>query len=377
MPDIQDSTPVPDQPGNQKNVLQEPQIIPPSKSQSQKEGKPLPPIKYPPLLWGKTQELIKKIEQNINSKILVYFTDPMANITNDDVDYFFSHVRELQPESSVSLILISSGGSGMAAWRIANVLRKYSQSLTVIVPSRCASAATLLALSADKILFGPAGYLTAIDSSLNHPLNPTPTGSGEPPSISVDQVNRIEDFIIEDLKSHPSSKSLSEILFEKIHPVVLGELQRVSSLSKMIAKNMMKLRGSTPTEEEQTRISDRLNDFYPAHGYPIVLKEAQQIGLPAEATPQDFNPLLWELVKLYSLISKEVITNLTPGFYHMEGTPALIESIDRRTFFSLSYYKRFISPGLGWVKENNKSCWLSVTPNPESPEKPKISEIEL
>lgn len=361
----------------QKEVTALPVIANPPRVLPKEEKPSLPPIKHPPFLWEKTQNLLKEIETKTGAKTLVYYLHPSASIANDDPDYFFSHIREMKPESSLNLILISNGGSGMAAWRIANVLRNFCKDLRVIVPGRCASAATLLALSADKILFGPAGYLTAIDSALSHPLNPRPFEKAQATEVSVDQINRIVNFISEDLKTHPSTKCLSEILFEKIHPVVLGELQRSSSLSKLIALSMMGLRNNQATTEEQEKIVYTLNDTYPAHGYPIVLKEAQKIGLPVEPVSTELNPSLWELLKLYSLISKKTVTNLTSSYYHLEHLTVAIESVGKRTFFALSFDKRLMPPPVGWLTENDRSCWLSATPNPESPEKPKIGEIEL
>jgi|SRR3989344_3883304 len=345
---------------------------------SKVEEKPLPPIRYPPFLWEKSQSLIKEIEQKLQSKTIAYYINEHTTMNTDNADYFFSHVRDLQPESSLALILVSSGGEQIATWRIANILRNYCNNLIIVVPSRCASAATLLALSAEKILLGPAGFLTAIDTSLTHPLNPRPNGRGLPSRVSVDQISRIKEFLDTDLKNYPGTKSTSEILFANIHPVVFAELQRASNLSKMIAKNMMQLRTNAPSEEDRNRIADMLNDSYPTHGYPIVLKEAQKIGLPAEPTPPDLNPLLWELVKMYSLASKKIITNITPTYFHLEHVPVIIESVNKRTFYRMSYYKRFMSqPSLGWIMENDKTGWLSATPNSDSNEHPKISEIEL
>jgi len=380
MPDIQDQ-PVSPAENQEKEVspktIGASRLADASSLNKPEEKKPLPKIKYPPLLWLKTQELVKEIKKEIQVEVLVYFTQESAKICNEDVDYFFSHVRELPPESPLALVLISSGGEVTAAWRIANVLRNYCQELTVIVPSRCASTATLLALSAEKILFGPAGYLTAIDSSLTHSLNPRPIPSQPPTNVSVDQVSRIVKFIEKHLKKNPGSKTLPEILFEKIHPVVLAELERTSSLSKMTAKNLMKLRRNAPSEADQNRIADLLNDAYPSHGYPIVLREAQQIGLPAEPTPKVLNPLLWELVKLYSIISKKETTNFIPSWYHSEGMPVIIESTNKRTFYNYSYDKRLMHHPVGWVTESDHSRWRSLTPDRQSPGKPIMSEIEL
>jgi ATP-dependent protease ClpP protease subunit len=375
MPDIQ--PPIPE--GNDSNTKSDLNFPPVGPLVT--TGQPPPPkapelkLKYPPLLWDKTQELIKQIETKISGRLLVYYMHSSTQINNEDVDYFYSHVRELKPEDNLYLVLVSSGGSGMAAWRIANVLRKYCNQLNVIIPSRCASAATLLSLSADKIFFGPAGFLTAIDTSLSHPLNPQAEGKPSV-SISVDQINKVKKFISEDLRIHPNGKTMSEILFDKIHPVVFGELARSSSLSKMIAKNMISLRNDKPTEEAQSNIVDILNDTYPAHGYPIVLKEAKKIGLPAEEMPEDLNVLIWDLIKLYSMVTKKAVTNITPDLYHLEGSPVLIESGERRTFFVHSYDSRFLA-SRGRVIENDNTGWLTARPNPESPQRPIVSEIEL
>ena len=44
--------------------------------------------------------------------------------------------------------------------------------VTVLAPLNCASAATMLALGADRIGMGPLSYLTAVDTSLEHELSP-------------------------------------------------------------------------------------------------------------------------------------------------------------------------------------------------------------
>lgn len=347
----------------------------PTENNSAIKQPPTVKIKYPMFLLNQTQKIIKDIENRINSKVLVYYMEPNASINSDDVDYFYSHIKDLSPDLSITLILVSNGGNGMAAWRIANLLKQFCNHLTVIVASRCASAATLLCLSADKILFGPAGYLTAIDTSLTHVLNPK-SSKGDNSSVSVDQINRIKNMINIDLKNNPSTKTASEILFEHIHPIVIGELERTSNLSKMIAKNLIELRNDQLTDDIKNKIIDTLNDSYPAHGYPIVLKEALQIGLPAESLPKDISQIVWELIRSYSLITKNIITDFNADLYHVESVPVVIESAGKRTFYSNSFSKHF-KPTVGWLVKDDRSSWLSATPDPEFPEKPKISQIEL
>jgi len=333
-------------------------------------------IKLPPFLWTKTQTIIKQIESQLNSKIIVYFTDNNSSIANNDVDYFFSHLSSLNQKESISLILISNGGSGLAAWRIANMIRNYCQNFNVIVPSRCASAATLLSLSADKIFISPSGYLTAIDTSLTHPLNPYNNVSMQKTVVSVDQINRIIKFIEKDISEHPCGKSVSEILFDKIHPIVYGELERTSSLSKLIAVNMFKLRQNPPSGEEIEKIANKLNEGYPTHSYPIVYKEAKELGLPVERSSSELDILLSNLVNLYSIASTRTYTHFDPTLFHLEHTPVFIESIDKRTFFAISYSSRLMGPN-NWKIENDKTKWLSCTTDAEKPEQPKIDPLNL
>ncbi len=371
MPDIQEDNlhqPKPNIPiptGINTSIYRE--EIPQNSSQRQ--------IKYPPFLWDKTQDLIRQIEEKINMKILVYFTSNTTRITNDDVEYFFAHLREIEPGTSLGLILISNGGSVTASWRIASLLRSYCKDLTVIIPSRCASAATLLSLSADKILFGPTGFLTAIDSSMMHELNPRPNEKAQPVSVSVDQVNRISNYIIEDLKNHPNGKGASEIMFEKIHPIVFAELQRSSSLSKLVAKNMMKLRINPPSEEETLKIANLLNDAYPAHIYPIVFKEASEMGLPVEKTSNELSSLLWEMVKIYVLITKPVYSDLTSISYHFEEMPVVIESLNKRTYYAISKDSKISDATKLWYRDNDKTGWYVAKKNNNLEQNPVISQI--
>jgi len=331
---------------------------------------------YPPLLWDKTQEIIKNIEEQLRSKVIVYYMNN-ASIDNQDVDYFLSHLQSISQNESISLILVSNGGSAMAAWRIASLIRNYCNTFQVIVPSRCASAATILSLSADKILISPSGYLTAIDTSLNHPLNPESPTTKTKPSISVDQINKVISFIEKDLVNHPNSnKTVSEILFEKIHPIVYGELERASSLSKMIAKNMFKLRRNPPEDNAIDYVVELLNDKFPAHGYPIVYNECQTIGLPVEKCSEELNKQLSKLLTFYSAISHKTYTHYSVGHWHLEHTPVAIESLNRRTFFSISYDNRNVNERLN-LTENDKTNWLIVTNNPDDSSKPKISVLDL
>lgn len=56
------------------------------------------------------------------------------------------------------LYVKSTGGSGKVALRLIHLLRSVYDELIVLAPGECASAATMLALGADRIKMGPISY---------------------------------------------------------------------------------------------------------------------------------------------------------------------------------------------------------------------------
>ena len=71
-----------------------------------------------------------------------------------------------------------------------NLLRQYTKHLTVLVPFECQSAATMLALGADRILMGPIAHLSAVDTSLTHDLSPIDRDNDRV-SVSQDELQRV------------------------------------------------------------------------------------------------------------------------------------------------------------------------------------------
>ena len=150
----------------------------------------------------------------------------------------------------------------------------------------------------------PAGFLTAIDSSVRHELNPKDK-SGQPVFISVDQVNRVLNFLRKEI-SAKSKDGVEEgpyrTLFRYLHPLAIAEIDRYSSGSELIAIKMMKMhKASFENEQKILQIAERLVSGYPAHTFPILYPEANQIGLPVERDARHSGKSkysLWRLVEL-------------------------------------------------------------------------------
>jgi hypothetical protein len=338
-----------------------------------------PKIQYPNLKWERTQDLIQKIEEKLGKRLLCYYTHPSTPMSPVHADLFLDHLRFLNDQENLALCIITNGGAVTAPLRIGTLIRDYCQSLTILVPSRCASAGTILALAADMIIMTPNGFLTAIDCSITHPLNPQGPDK-RPTSISVDQIKRVMHLLqSEDEKRvDKTSESPYRTLFHYLHPVALGEIDRSTKTSEMIAERLMNLHPASFSGPQRiSEIAQHLISNYPAHDFPILYNEAKTIGLPVEKSDKELSGLLWDLVKVFGAIATPLVTHLSPIFYHHESFPVIIESRDKRTTFRQSYNRRFNPMTRSWQTETDKSDWVSILPG-DNPAQPfKIAPLDM
>ena len=124
---------------------------------------------------------------------------------------------------------------------------------------------------------GPLSYLTAVDTSLEHDLSPVDhtnnlvagqqrRGRPRDPPLEGDASARRGDSV------NPYQE-----LYKYLHPLVIGALDRASSLSLMLCREILGYHLKDPRKAD--RIARRLNSSYPAHQYPITSREARRLGL--------------------------------------------------------------------------------------------------
>src|SRR5512142_3250192 len=127
-------------------------------------------VKQPPLLFDQTQALIAKLERQIGTKLLVYWTSDRGSVCDNDVVALYEIFKHIGASDDISVFIKSNSGDVEAALRIVNLMREYNTRVHAYVPLESASAATMIALGADEIQMGPLAHLTAIDSSLVHDM---------------------------------------------------------------------------------------------------------------------------------------------------------------------------------------------------------------
>ena len=279
-------------------------------------------LKTPPLLFEKTQALFGRIQKKVDGTFLTYWTSTSGSVCDNDVMALHEVLEARGPQQRITLLVKSDGGSGMASLRLVHLLRRYAKRLTVIAPLNCASAATMLALGADTIQMGPLSYLTAVDTSLEHDLSPLDHTNQLVP-VSNDEVDRVIRLWKDTVGRAGDGVNPYQELYKYLHPLVIGALDRASSLSLMLCREILGYHLKDARKAE--RIARRLNSSYPAHQYPITSREARRLGLKVQDIPQELDHLLQELNLLYSEMGQRAITDYDEENHHDNEITNILE----------------------------------------------------
>ena len=153
---------------------------------------------------------------------------------------------------------------------MANLLRSRCRKIIVLVPTRAFSAATMLALAADKIHLAAHANLSPVDTSIQHALAPVNQANSQV-SVGQDELARIIALWCKETKTDNSNPYAE--LWKYIHPLVIGAVDRVNSLSIKVCNTLMSFH--MKDQNKRNRIAKTLTMSYPSHGYPILLNEVQ------------------------------------------------------------------------------------------------------
>ncbi len=313
-------------------------------------------IKQPPLLYDETQAIIAKIEKQIGSKLLVYWTSDRGSVCDNDVIALYEIFKHIGPSEDISLFIKSNGGDVEASLRLVNLMREYNKCIHALVPLESASAATMIALGADDIQMGPLAHLTAIDSSLVHDMSPIDERNNRRVSVSQDELARIVSLWNANSKEHHSNPYTDIFLY--IHPLVVGAIDRSSSLSIKICKEILSFH--IKDEAECDRISKLLNSDYPSHSYPITAREAKRLGLNVSTLDSKANDLLLELNALYSEMAQKALTDFNEYNYHDNEILNIHEARGVQIYYQNDKDWNYIQAERRWQTLNDESSWRKV-----------------
>ena len=314
--------------------------------------------KQPPILFNKTQAIIKEVNKKLGGTLVTYFNNPRGSVCHDDVLALFELLEKIGLHEKIYLFVKSSGGNGQSSLRIVNLLRQYCKEIVAVIPLECASAATMITLGANEIQMGPMAYLTSVDTSLTHALSPIDRDNDRV-GVSLDELNRV----VKLWQAQGSDKTENPYhqLFEHVHPLVIGAVDRAESLSIMLCKELLAYH--IKDDEVADKISATLNSKYPSHGYPILYDEAQRIGLTVSRLAPDINSLLLQLNELYSEMGQRATTDFDDTHAHGNEILNIWESAGVLVYYQQDKDWFYRTEERRWISLNDNSSWRRVVKN--------------
>lgn len=309
-------------------------------------------IRQPPQLFEKTQALLRTLQQKLQAPVLCYWNSWRGSICGNDIFGLYEILEHIGQVDTVYFFIKSSGGNGKESLRMIHLIRRHCKRLVALVPLECASAATMLAIGADEIQMGSMAYLSAVDTSLTHDLSPIDRDNDRV-SVSLDELNRVVNLWksnTEDADSNPY-----KALFEYVHPLVIGAVDRAESLSIMLCEQLLSYH--IADKEKVRKIAENLNSKYPSHGYPILIQEAERIGLNVRHLDNDINELLLSLNTLYSEMGQKAVTDFSDTHSHSNEILNIMEAEAAQVFYQNDKDWFYRSEERRWITLNDNSHW--------------------
>ncbi|RVC70397.1 MAG: hypothetical protein EOS81_04715 [Mesorhizobium sp.] len=106
-----------------------------------------------------------KASKEYSSDIYVY----AGTIDEKGYEALRNEVLFSRRSENAILVLITTGGSGSAAFKIARLFQTFYDKFDVFIPAQCKSAGTLLAIGAHRLWMSPFAELGPIDAQITQP----------------------------------------------------------------------------------------------------------------------------------------------------------------------------------------------------------------
>ena len=176
---------------------------------------------------------------------------PLVRYINiEDSEAVLRAIKLTDKDVPIDIILHTPGGLVLAAEQIAFALDKHPAKVTIFVPHYAMSGGTLIALAADEIVMDDNAVLGPVDPQLGqHPAASILKVLERKPIAEID-----DDTII--------MADMAEKALRQVHATVVGLLRE-----KMPA-------------DRAEQLATTLSSGIWTHDYPILAREARELGLP-------------------------------------------------------------------------------------------------
>src|SRR3989442_15594201 len=187
-------------------------------------------------------------------------------ITIEDSEAILRAIKLTEKDVPIDIILHTPGGLVLAAEQIAYALQKHPAKVTVFVPHYAMSGGTLIALAADEIAMDENAVLGPVDPQL-----------GQHPAASILKV----------LERKPIAEVDDDtVIMADIAEKAIRQVR--STVVELLRENM-------PADRAE-QVATTLSSGVWTHDYPILVREAREMGLPVST---DVPEEIYHIMALY------------------------------------------------------------------------------
>lgn len=279
-------------------------------------------------LFNLRKKCYSKIEKHLNRSLIIYATKiAAANVPNyidiGDVDGFTDLINSIPSEKKeIAIMIHSPGGFPDATERIVKIIRDRFKDVIYLIPHSAYSAATMLAMSGNKIIFHPSAAIGPIDPQIG----------GIPARTFKRGFEKIKQKIVEE---GPKSLPVYIPLLEKYSIELLELCDDAEKLSKELVTNWLAQYmfsvSKDGNDERIKTIVDYISDYdtHLIHSRSLSIERLTELGLKIEVADDNLRKHLWEA---YILIS---------GFFEITPFVKLYESST-----GISWGRQFVQPAV-------------------------------
>jgi hypothetical protein len=190
----------------------------------------------------------------------------------------------------VDVLIHSTGGDGLTAWKLMSLLRERFDKVGVLVPFMAFSAATLFALGADEIVMHPHASLGPIDPQIG-----IKQPDGTVRQFAYEDVGAFLRFLTTEVKitEQVHTTAAIEKLFSVVDPVHVGAAKRASELSSAIGERLLLTHMQGEHKIQAKQIAENLNKSFFAHGDAVSRTRARELKLRVAPSNLDLEKLMW------------------------------------------------------------------------------------
>lgn len=270
--------------------------------------------------YTERKDLISELEKIRESRILCYILSDRetfppgipgfsTQLGSEPQLFFVDQLKKIGRTKKLDLFLYTRGGALDSVWPFICLLREYCEKLSVIIPFRAHSGGTLISLGADEIIMTEFAELSPIDPTTGNQFNPVdPTNPKNRLGISVEDVAAFFKLskelagIKQDTHKLEVFKELTGNGPNSIHPLALGNVQRVYMQIRQLANRLLALHIDKKSKAKKIdEIIAALTEEFYSHLHAISRKEAIRlmgdwVKFPAEAEEE----IILELFNSYA-----------------------------------------------------------------------------